>query len=188
MRFQRCARNLIAGLAATWLLSSLATSSAFAQSTGGTLSPQAKIRGHCSSATVTQPPQIEYDPISANLSAAATGVGHLLVTCTYNSIGTIDMDHGLNGASAGSSAYFVPQMVGTGTTPPLLQYFIYSSPGASGLWGTTTSDNGGTTAGSTVAFTGTGAQVDFPFYISIPPDQNVPADTYTDTVTATVSF
>lgn len=40
------------------------------------MSPLARLVGYCSSATVTQPPVIQYDPISANLSVAAAGTGH----------------------------------------------------------------------------------------------------------------
>lgn len=155
------------------------------QTAATSMSPGARIRGHCFTATVTQPPTIAYDPIVANLTAPATGTAQLYVTCTYQTIGTIDLDHGQHASPAGS--YFAPNMAGS-TTAALLSYFVYSAPGQTALWGTTTSNNGGTLAGTTVSITGTGSAVAYPVYIAIPPGQNVPADAYADTITATVSF
>ena len=152
------------------------------------ISPGAKLSGKCTLATFSGLVTIPYDPIVANLSSPATGTRVLNLTCTLNTHATIDLDHGQNATAVGS--YWAPNMIGTVASPDLLRYYIYSDSGYTALWGTTSSsDANGATHGSSVAYVATsGLSTPLTLYISIPANQNVQADTYTDTVTATVTY
>lgn len=162
-------------------------SPAQAGSGSNSMSPGVKLSGKCFTATFNSFVTIPYDPIVANLSSPATGTAILNLTCTLNTHATIDLNHGLNATPVGS--YYAPNMIGAVASPDLLRYYVYSDSGYTALWGTTTSSNGGSTAGTSVAYVAlSGNTTPLTLYISIPANQNVQADTYSDTVTATVAY
>lgn len=178
--------RLLCGLGA--LLGILSSFNAPA-SAGGSISmgAAAQVHGNCFIFSVNQPATIPYDPIVANLSTDATSQdGSLNVKCTRNAAAYIDLDHGLHATPAGS--YFAPNMIGALGTPDSLKYFIYADQAHTQLWGTTTSADGGTTAGTVGNITGTGAVVQYTLYIVVPKNQNVQADSYSDSMVATVTY
>lgn len=166
----------------------LAAVSASAAGAASTLSPSptinvsATVANNCTS-TVTQPSTMTYDPIVTNSSSgtnATSATGALVVTCTKNDAVTIDLDKGLH--STGTSSPYTRNMLGSASTPDSLPYQIYSDAYTT-VWGSTT-------GGSTVSVTGAGpsSSITKTLYISIPKGANVKADSYTDTVTATVTY
>lgn len=173
---------LIAGLA---FMTFAPSSNALAS---GTLTPTVTVKSsvatNCTD-SVTQPNTVTYDPIGANLAAdAKDGSGFLTLNCTRLAAVSIDLDKGAN--STGTTPNFVRNMLGAASTPDKLSYKIYQDSGYSTtLWGTTTSGTAMSVAGKGP---GVGNQLKEYFYVDIPMNQNVQADTYTDTVTATITF
>jgi spore coat protein U-like protein len=146
---------------------------------------QAVVAGNC---TVTESGTLDfgnYDPLTANAATAQPGAGaSLSLFCTRGSHPLIAMDNGVNGTRL--------LFTGTGGATKQLTYDVLmpSANGATGVIASTNSwgasgagryDVGVTTVAPTVA---TVVQV----FGSIPGGQDVVPGTYTDTVTATVSF
>ena len=140
----------------------------------------------CSISTVSALAFVAYDPIGANATAASNATGQISVACSKSATGmTIGMDSGthLHGTER--------HMMGS-TAVSTLQYNIFQPPN--------NSPGTACTFPGTIAWTATGAGL---FSItsaasnaarvynvcgSIPGGQNVTADTYTDTVGATINF
>ena len=193
MHAPRHSRAVVAALAVAVVAVSVALFAlpASAGSQTGSITVKSSVANNCTS-SVTQPGTITYDPISANLSTAATdSSGSLVLNCTKGDSVSVDMDKGSNSAAAGS--YFQPQMAGqtTGNTDKL-QYNMYTTSGYTTVWGSNNSADGGTTHGSAQTTTGLGPgtahKITLTLYIQIPATQNVSADTYQDTMTATITY
>ena len=153
----------------------------------GTLSPtvtvQSSVATNCTD-SVTQPNTIVYDPIGTNLTVdAKDGSGYLTLNCTRKDVVSIDLNKGAN--STGTTPNFQRYMKGSVATPDTLSYKLYQDSGYATLWGSTTS---GTAMSVTGLGPGTGNALKENIYIDIPMNQNVQADTYVDTVTATITF
>jgi spore coat protein U-like protein len=127
-----------------------------------------------------------YDPVGVNASTPLNATGQISVTCSKGAIGlTIGMDNGAHVASAQR------QMIGV-TATNLLQYNLFQPP--SNVPGTACTFPG------TTAWTASGAGVltltSAPSKVArlynvcgtIPAGQDVAADTYSDTVGATINF
>ena len=91
------------------------------------------------------------------------------VTCTNGSPVTITLDDGQN---VGRQLKF--------GTDKYLDYELYSDNARTAVWGNTELND--------VATTGTGVAQALPVYMRVTAGQNVPAGTYTDVVTAVVTF
>lgn len=108
-----------------------------------------------------------YDTLS---STALDGAGNINVTCDLSASFTVSL-------STGGSGTFDPRRMAAGTD--YLNYNLYTDAARLLIWGD------GTTAGNVSS---TGTNVDLPVYGRIPALQNVPANSYTDSITVTVSY
>ncbi|RNF84913.1 Csu type fimbrial protein [Montanilutibacter psychrotolerans] len=106
-----------------------------------------------------------------NIDAA----GQLNVNCTPGTDYTISLDEGLNAGGGGVAAR---AMINGGTD--LVPYQLYTDSGRTDIWGETIGTD-------TVAGTGTGAVQAYQVYGRVP-SAGFPADSYSDTVTATVTY
>lgn len=110
-----------------------------------------------------------YDPIVAHKTAHFDEKSNVNVTCTNGSPVTITLDDGQN---TGRQLKF--------ETDKYLDYELYSDSARANVWGNTDLNH--------VATTGTGLAEALTVYMRVTAGQNVPAGTYTDVVTAVVTF
>ena len=108
-------------------------------------------------------------------AAASSSTSTLTVTCTDLSAYTVGLDGGGAGATA-TQRY----MTGATNTTAHLNYNLYSNAGNTTVWGNTTANE--------VSGTGTGTAQTLTVYGQIPSGQNLPADSYSDTVNAYVYY
>lgn len=121
-----------------------------------------------------------YDPTSAT---ATTGTSSISVNCTKNDAYTIALNYGVNGGSASN------RILSDGATPTadLLDYNLYTDSLHSNVWNSTCT--AGNNCGSgTGAGPGAGNAQTYTVYGQIAAGQNVPAGSYSDTITVTVNF
>ena len=109
-----------------------------------------------------------YDPLSAS---PQDNTGTVNITCTNGASVTVELNLGLN--ASGSQR----RLTDTGTN--YVNYGIYQDAARTVVWGT---------AADALSTTGTGVLQPFTAYGRIPASQNVPAGSYTDTLSATVNF
>lgn len=120
-----------------------------------------------------------YDPTSAT---AVTAQGAVTAKCTKGSVVAVALDQGLNAASGSTAATPARQM--KDSSGDLLAYHIYTTSGGSTEWGNTSASEPATQTSTSAA-----TALTFTTYGSLPAGQDVPAATsYTDTVTATLTF
>lgn len=140
----------------------------------------------CSISTTSALAFTNYDPIGANATAALNATGQISVACSKGASGlTIGMDNGTH--VAGTQR----QMIGT-TATNLLSYNLFQP--------LTNAPNTPCTFPGTTAWTATGAgqmaitnassKVARAYNVcgTVPGGQDVAADTYSDTVGATINF
>ena len=108
--------------------------------------------------------------LSANVDQTST----IQVQCTNTTPFDIGLDKGSNGASVATRL-----MKGSGV--PTVQYALYSNPARTTNWGNTVGTD-------TVGSTGTGSTQSFTVYGRIAPQSTPQPDTYTDTITVTVTY
>jgi spore coat protein U domain-containing protein, fimbrial subunit CupE1/2/3/6 len=119
-----------------------------------------------------------YDPVTANATTGLNGTGTVSVNCTNGASTTVTLGQGAN-PGAGSTDAVPARRLNDGATD-YLTYTLYSDTGRTTAWGNT--------AGTGLAFTGTGAVQALTVYGTVAAGQNVPAGNYSDTVVATVTF
>jgi spore coat protein U-like protein len=127
----------------------------------------------CSFNTVTGVSFGTYDVFAA---APTPSAGNLAYTCTGGATVTIAL-------SKGSAPSFVPRWL---LGPPAfhLQYNLYLDAGLSTIWG----DGTGVTGLYGPSSPADNATVMVPIFGSIPAGQDVPVGSYSDTITATITF
>ena len=104
--------------------------------------------------------------------------GNLVVNCSTGTPYTIGLSNGTNPSSPTVSATNRQMTNGSNVVP----YGLYQDGGRTQLWGSTI-------ATDTFGGTGTGVNVDVPVYGRVlAASTNVPAGTYLDTVTATITY
>lgn len=143
---------------------------AFAQSASTTFDVTITIDSTCS---IDTPAATDVD--FGLVDSTATDVeadGLLNVNCTPGTDYEIALDPGLNGATIADRA------MSNGAV--LVPYQLYRDPALTLVWGETLDVD-------TLGGTGTGAVQEIPVYGQVP-SANFPADTYTDTVTATITY
>lgn len=113
-----------------------------------------------------------YSPIAGS---ALDGTSTITVTCSLGTAYNLRLDGGTNGS--GVSARQMLRASGT----ELMNYSLYRDPARTNNWGQTDNTD-------TVSATGTGLNQDHTVYGRIPASENVPAGSYSDTVTVTVSY
>ncbi len=113
-----------------------------------------------------------YSSISGSaLDASST----LDVTCTNGTLYAVELNEGTTSGGA-----FTERLMTDGSDT--LGYNLYTSSARTTVWG----DGSGAT--STVIGTGSGVLQSLSVYGRVPASQNVPVGSYSDTVTATISF
>ena len=103
-----------------------------------------------------------------------TASSNLVVTCTLNGAWSIALDGGLVSGDINA------RRMRLGPGPATIDYQLYRDTSLSAVWGNTT--------GTTVTGTGTGATQSVPIYGHVPPQGPKPPGTYSDTITATITF
>jgi spore coat protein U-like protein len=144
-----------------------------AGSATASLAPSATISNNCtiSAGSLAFGP---YDPVVANAAANLDGTGTVTIACTKGATTTIALDLGANASGStrrltdGSSNY--------------LSYEIYQDSGRSTVWGSSGA------ALYTPAAAPSNAVRNVTAYGRVSSNQDSPAGTYNDTVTATVNF
>jgi spore coat protein U-like protein len=125
-------------------------------------------------------------PATCVVSATALGFGsytgvvataqtNVLVTCTNTTGYTVGLNAGLT-----TSATVTTRQMGITQPAGGLNYSLFSDSGRTTNWGNTT--------GSWVSGTGSGAQQTLTVYGQVPAGQYVTPGSYTDTITATVTY
>jgi spore coat protein U-like protein len=108
-----------------------------------------------------------YDPLSPSVS---DGVGNIGISCDGVTSFTIAFSSGIGSYTARLMTSAASQM----------QYNLYTDATRLTIWGD------GTGATATISASATGG--DFAVYGRIPASQNLPVDTYTDTIIVTVTY
>jgi len=165
----------------------LSASAAVLAATASTSIPvSASITQTCSISTTSALAFAAYDPLIANATTALNATGQVSVACTKGATGlTIGMDNGTHVSGAQR------QMLG-GTSAASLQYNLFqppsNTPGAACTFpGTTAWTNTGSGLFTLATSTTKVARI-YSVCGTIPGGQDVAADTYTDTVNATINF
>ena len=155
------------GAAALLAGAMLATSPAQASTSTASMAVSATVPSTCS--------------ISANAlafgnysSAQTDGSTTLSVTCANSTTYTVALD-----AGTGTGATVTTRKMTSGAQT--LNYSLYTDSARSSVWGTTTGTN-------TVAGTGTGSAQSLTVYGRIPGSQTPQPGSYTDTITATITY
>lgn len=156
----------VAGLAVTF--GPAIPAAAFSTVTG-TLTVTASIGTTCTVGNV----QINFGTV--NTSAAVTTSGNLVVNCSNGLPYSLDLDAGVNPATANAN-----RQMANGLNR--LAYNIYTSNTYTTVWGSSM------TGGTSLSFTGTGANQTITAYPKIPIQTAPPTGIYTDTVTITATF
>jgi len=154
------------------LLSSLFAVPAFAQTATTTFDVTITIQSSCSIDTPAAT-DVDFSTV-ASTATDVTATGQLNVNCTPGTAYTVALNEGSNAGAGG----IAERNMANGAN--LVGYQLYSDASLSQVWGETTGTD-------TVAGTGTGAVQALSVYGEVP-SANSPAGTYTDTVTATVTF
>jgi spore coat protein U-like protein len=120
----------------------------------------------------------DYDPTAA--AANDTGVGTVTITCTKGTSPTVSLGSGAH--ASGNQRNMKEVTPGTA----LISYLLFQDSARTVAWGDGT--NGGSPFTPTPVTTVDNSPQTYSVYGRITPLQNVPMDTYSDTVTATVNF
>jgi spore coat protein U-like protein len=164
----------------------LASGVVLAASAATTIAVSASVTQSCTISTTSALAFANYDSIGANATAALNATGQVSVACSKGATGlTIGLDNGTH--VAGSQR----QMLG-GVAAGMLQYNLFQPPSNTpstactfpGIIPWTNTGNGLFTLTSASTKT---ARV-YNVCGTIPGGQDVAADTYTDTVSATINF
>lgn len=115
-----------------------------------------------------------YDPVVANASANLDSTGSVTIACTKGATATI-------GLNAGSNASGVTRRLGDGASN-YLTYELFKDSSRTSMWGNSGADL------NTPPVAPNKSPRTFTAYARVTSNQDVPAGSYTDTVTATVNF
>lgn len=163
-------RKLLVALLA--VSSVFGASSAMAGTATGTMAVSATLASDCQ---LSANP-LAFGSVSGLLATAPTATTTVSVTCSKSTAFTVALSAGTT-----TGATTTARLMANGSTT--LAYGIYQDSAFTKNWGSTTGASGDVVTG-----TGTGAAVVLNVYGKIPASQVVAPGTYTDTVTATVSY
>ena len=153
---------------------------AFAGTVTGSLPVSATVANSCVISSVNAIAFGAYDPANANASAPLKATGAVNVTCTKGGSVSVALDQGANPTASSTCVAPARQMKDSGTD--VLAYSIYSDSADTKAWGCDATNEVSFTSASVSTPTALST------YGSIPAAQDVPAGSYNDTVTVTVSF
>jgi spore coat protein U-like protein len=140
--------------------------------TGGSFAAQVVINSTC---TIT-PTGVNFGSFTA-LSSTQNTSSSISVTCTNNAPYTIAMDAGTSTGNTIAARKMALGGVGAG----VVTYQLYRDSGPTNIWGD------GTT-GVVYSGTGSGSAQTVPYYAQMPSQTTPAAGTYSDKVTATITF
>lgn len=164
-------------LASLLAMTGVWTTAANAQTASDSLTVDATVSASCTIGTTTVAFG-EYDPVNTHSATDLDNTGEVSVTCTNGSSATITLGQGAS--ASGTSTDADPERRLTDATD-FLTYSLFSDSGRTTEWGNTELTG--------VASTGTGSAVAHAVYGRVDQGQStVGAGTYSDTVTATVTF
>jgi spore coat protein U-like protein len=169
MKFTILTGRRKAGLLAGVVLFLGLASPAWAATTSTNFTVSATVVAAC----VASASNISFGNYTASSATADNANGTVSVTCTNNDAYTIAL-------SGGGSGHVAARTMANGANT--LGYGVYTTSGYSNIWGD------GTNGTSTVAGTGNGAAQNYTAYGQIPVAEYSAAGSYTDTLTATVTF
>lgn len=161
-------------------LAGLALPAAASSPVTQSLPVSASVVASCVISSVTGLAFGNYDPANVNATTALNATGSIVVKCTKGDAVTVTLDQGQNAATGSTCAAPSRRMKDSATD--YLPYNVYQNNGYSTVWGCATTDQQGFT--SATALTPTTLTV----YGSIPAGQDVPINSYADTITVSVSF
>lgn len=126
---------------------------------------------------------VSYDPINTHKTTDLTDASaNIVYTCTNGGTGgVIALNEGLHADTGSTLAAPLRRLAGATNTTTYLNYNLYKASTYADIWGT-----GDSTV--TVPAVEDGTSQTQIVWAKIPMNQNVPVDSYTDTVTATISF
>jgi spore coat protein U-like protein len=153
-----------------------ASSAAFAGTTTTTLSITAIVGSTCAIST-SAVSFGTYDPLVVNLSNPLNGQGAVSTVCSNGLTNTVTLDQGLNAATGSTTEVPLRQMRSAGN---VLAYFLYQNSARTTVFGNDTPTG--------VGETGTGLTANVNVFGQVPGAQNAAPGSYSDTVTATVTF
>lgn len=121
--------------------------------------------------------------------SSVTSTGTVSLTCTGVTVlglTSVDADYTIALSTGGSSSYAARKMSWLTNT---LSYNLYKDIGYSQVWGDGTGGSSTVTGGiHQSGLLVTSVTVNIPVYASIPASQKVPAGSYADTITITVTY
>ena len=168
-------QSLRAAAAGTLAFAALAAQPAYASTTAtSTLGVSATVTSNCVVSTTA----VAFGNVDVTSGSNVDGTGGISVTCTSATGWSASAD-----AGGGTSATLATRQMVDGSSN-LLNYVLYTDSARSSIWGDGT---GGTTA--TIDDTGTGSAQAKTIYARVPSGQtSLPAGSYADTVTVTVTY
>ncbi|MBU8898794.1 SCPU domain-containing protein [Corallococcus sp. H22C18031201] len=122
-----------------------------------------------------------YDPVVLNASTGVDllGSGTMNVQCTLLGTAVVTLGQGSNANTGSTDAAPLRRMKNTASAN-YLSYALYQDAARLVVWGNT--------AGTGLAYVGTGLSVPVPVYGTVSKGQNVPSGNYSDVVVATITF
>ena len=170
IRFNRTFRTVaFAGVAAL----AVAAQPAHAATTTSTLSVDATVTSNCSVSTTA----VSFGNVNVLSGSNVDATGGISVTCTSGTAWAASAD-----AGGGTGATISDRKMTSGSN--LLSYDLYTDSARTTIWGDGTTGNG-----STITGTGSGSAQASTIYARVPSGQtSVPAGSYSDSVTVTVTY
>lgn len=146
---------------------------ASAATTTSSLSVNATVTANCSATTTA----VAFGNVNVLSGSNVDATGGLSVTCTSGTAWSASAD-----AGAGTNASLATRKMANGSN--LLNYVLYTDSGRTTVWG-----DAATTATAKFSGTGDGSAQANTIYARVPSGQtSVPAGSYADTVTVTVTY
>lgn len=169
MRNSNRIKTLIAAGAAA---ASLIATPAFADSKSANLGVSATVAANCTISTSA----LAFGNIDTLSASAVNGTGGVAIACTNGSTWTATAN-----AGSGTGATFAARRMTSGANT--LAYSLFTDAGRTTVWGD------GTASSGVITSTGTGSTQNITIYGQIPGSQTgVPAGSYSDTVSVTVTY
>ncbi|MFN3235087.1 MAG: spore coat U domain-containing protein [Gammaproteobacteria bacterium] len=160
-------------LYALTIASIFGVATAFADTATSTFQVSATVADACSVASSDTLNFGTYNPLDGSVTTGNTDID---VTCTQSTGYNVGLS-----AGTGSGASVSTRKMTSTTSSDTLEYTLYQDSGYSSVWGETIGSN-------TYSDDGTGLEQTIPVYGKIAASQNVPAGTYEDTITVTVTY
>lgn len=166
-------RNLRAGAATLALTTAISAQPALAATATSDLNVSATVTSNC---TVSTTP-IDFGNVDVTAGQDVDATGGISVTCTNGTAWAASAD-----AGQGTGASLATRKMANGSD--LLNYVLYTDSSRTSVWG-----DGAGSSTATISDTGTGTSQDSTIYGRVPSGQtSVPAGSYADTVTVTVTY